>query len=533
MKLIKNNNPLLIVQVEPPQIMDSGDYFYRTHAPGVAMAQDDGVYVINITNQHRKKTEIMMKADILILKNLCDPDILPLIRGRKEEHKLTVYEIADDLNALQTWNPVYFFWKNRENLELGFHLANTCNALQVSSIELKKLYGHLNRNCKIFPNQILNVPPERSLKKSRELVIGWGGSHGHLEDMAEISRPLINWLITRPEISLHLMCSETIWKLFDSLPQHKKKWIHPGSLNDYYDFLAGIDIGIAPLKNHAFNRSRSDVKFLEYAVSGLAPVMAHLEPYIHSVKVGKTGFLFKNTDELIIILNQLAEDKLLIQNISKEARQYVIAERLQLQHGRERLNFYRQLLESFNCRNSEFGSNIKWFEEISRLEGALINERHLQLQATRFENLLHDGLVAMQIHHDNKLACKLFEEAVLLEPENYLTFMFAASISSDPVACLCKALKQEPHSIRTWILLGEMFERIGKINKALECFQSAINVYPEYKIPYLKIGTLLKKSGRQSQSNQFFKKAMKVDHNIKDLTDPESNKDLYINFHNN
>ena len=99
MKNTENNIPLLIAQVEPPQNEGSGDYFYRTHAPGIAMAQDDSVRVINITNQHRHKTEIMMRADILILKNICDPDILPLIRGRKEQRKLTVYEIADDLNA--------------------------------------------------------------------------------------------------------------------------------------------------------------------------------------------------------------------------------------------------------------------------------------------------------------------------------------------------------------------------------------------------------------------------------------------------
>ncbi len=533
MEFSENNNPLLIAQVEPPQNVDNGDYFYRTYAPGVAMAQNDGVYVINITNQHRRKTEIMMNADVLILKNICDPDIHPLIRGRKEKQKLTVYEIADDLHALQTWNPVYFFWKNRENLELGFHLANSCNALQVSSPALKKLYGHLNENCKIFPNQILNVPPEKPVKKDKELIIGWGGSHGHLEDMAEISKPLINWLITRPDVSIHLMCSEPIWKLFDSLPQHKKKWILPGSLDDYYNFLGGIDIGIAPLKNNAFNRSRSDVKFLEYAISGIAPVMAHLEPYTESVNVGKTGFLFKNTRELIVTLNLLAEDKLLIQNISKEARQYVIRERMQLEHGRERLDFYRQLLRRSDNRNNEIDQNIKLFEEMSKLEGAIINERHLQLQATRFENLLHDGLVAMQIHRNKKLAYKLFEEAVLLEPENYLTFMFAASISSDPIACLCKAIKQEPHSIRTWILLGEEFERFGKINKALECFKSAINVCPEYKIPYLKIGALLRKSGRQSQAEQFFKKADVIAERLKELDNPKSKIDLHANFQNN
>ncbi len=529
----ENNNPLLIVQVEPPQDVDSGDYFYRTHAPGIAMAQDDGVYVINITNQHRNKTEIMMNADILILKNICDPDILPLIRGRKEKHKLTVYEIADDLNALQTWNPVYFFWKNRENLELGFQLANSCDALQVSSPELKKLYGHLNKNCKIFPNQILNVPPERPLKTDKKLIIGWGGSHGHLEDIAEIAKPLINWLITRPEVSLHLMCSEPIWKLFDSLPQHKKKWFSPGSLDDYYDFLSGIDIGIAPLKEYAFNRSRSDVKFLEYAISEIVPVMAYLEPYIESVNVGKTGFLFKNTRELIVTLNLLAEDRSLMQNIAKEARQYVILDRLQLKHSRERLDFYRQLPGLFSNRSNEFDHNIKLFEKMSKVEGAQLKDRHLQLQATRFENLLHDGLVAMQIHRNDKLALKLFEEAVLLEPESYLTFMFAASVSSEPIACLCKAIKQEPHSIRTWILLGDMFEGIGKINKALECFKSAINVYPEYKIPYLKISTLLRKSGRQSQANQFIKKAEKVTQKLKYLANPNLDESQHINVQNN
>ncbi len=521
MKKNINDIPLLIVQVEPPQNEGSGDYFYRTHAPGIAMAQDDTVRVINITNQHRHKTEIMMRADVLILKNICDPDILPLIRGRKEQRKLTVYEIADDLNALQTWNPVYFFFKNKQNLDLGFRLANSCNALQVTSSELKKQYGHINKNCKVFPNQILNVPPERPLNDGNELVIGWGGSHGHMEDMAEIARPLINWLITKPHISLHLMCSEPIWKLFDSLPQNKKKWTLPGSLEDYYNFLNKIDIGIAPLKDSAFNRSRSDVKFLEYAISGIVPVMAHIEPYVESVNVGKTGFLFRNPGELIVNLNLLSQDHSLAQNVANEARQYVMYERLQLQHGQDRLDFYRQHLKLPHRSNDEIVRNNKWFEKLSRLEGASINERHLQLKATRFEDLLHDGLLAMQIHRDMKLAIKIFEEAAAMEPENYLTFMFAASVTPDPIACLCRALKQEPHSIRTWILLGEEFERADKVKNALECYESAINVYSDYELPHLKIGELLKKLGRVPQANQFFKKADMIAESLNGLNGPE------------
>ncbi len=568
MKYPGNTTSLLIAQVEPPQKMDGGDYFYRTYAPGIAMAQEEGVYVVNLTNQHRRKAEIMTQADILILKNICDPDLLPLIRGRKKNGKLTVYEIADDLNALQPWNPVYFFYKNKENLALINRLAIFCDALQTTCHELKRLYGHLNDNCEVFPNQILHIPHERPVKRGTEVIIGWGGSHGHLEDMAEIADSLIKWINKQPNVSLHLMCSEPIWKLFDPLPEHKKKRTLPGSMDDYYNFLRGIDIGIAPLKDTAFNRSRSDVKFLEYAVSGVVPVMAYLEPYINSVDVGKTGFLFKDITQLITILNQLLKKTFLSRKIAKKSRQYVIQERLQLEHGRDRLDFYsnrlkqlgrhdfqdenvskhfeewphqlvaivdqlledislaqeitkvarqhviqgrlqiqhgRDRLDFYSNRQKQLGrhdlqdENVsKYFEEWSQLEGAVRNRRHLQFQATRFENLLHDGLVAMQTAGNKKLAHQFFEEAAALDSENYLPFLFGASVSSDPIMSLNKALKLRPDSIKAWTLLGEEFAKKGETKQAFKCFHSAAKVYLDYEIPYSRVTSLHKILGERS-----------------------------------
>ena len=120
--------PLFISQVEPPQNSDGGDYFYRTHAPSVALAKEEGVYVVNLTNVQRNKFEILDQSDVLILKNICDPDFLPLIEKRKLSGKVTIYEIADDLCALQPWNPVYFFYKDKENQSLVHKLASCCNA---------------------------------------------------------------------------------------------------------------------------------------------------------------------------------------------------------------------------------------------------------------------------------------------------------------------------------------------------------------------------------------------------------------------
>jgi len=506
MRYTKNKVPLLTMQVEPPHMADGGDYFYRTHAPGIAMAQEAGIFVVNTTNINRQKDIMMREADILILKNICDPDILPLIRERKSRGRLTVYEIADDLNALQPWNPVYFFFKNRENLALVHHLAGCCDALQVTVPELKRIYGHLNQNCVVFPNQIFHVPPERPVRKGNEIVIGWGGSHGHLEDLAEIVGPLTNWIKTQANVSLHLMCSEPIWALFDLLPEHKKRRTSPGTIYDYYDFLTGIDIGIAPLKNTPFNRSRSDVKFLEYAVSGVVPVVGDLEPYRDSIEIGKTGFLFEDTVELLDILSHLAANASLLQAISRSSRQYVLKERVQSQHRRERINFYEGLLEEIGGQNQEIGRAYKYFEEWSHLKGAVREGRHLRLRSTRFENLLHDGLVIMQTRDDKELAREFFDEAAKLETKNYLPFLFGSSVSSDPIGSLFKTLELKPDSIKSWTLLGEEFARQGKIREALESFASALRIYPHYEIPYLRATVLQKRLKEQSRTERFSEK---------------------------
>lgn len=501
---------LLIAQVEPPQKLEGGDYFYRAYAPGIAMAQEDEVYVINLTNDHRKKFEIMAKADILILNSVCDPDLLPVIAKRKSEGMLTVYEIGDNFDALEPWNPVYFFYENKENLGMVYRLANYCDAIQVTCRELKKCYGHLNINCEVFPNQILHVPSERPKKETPNLVLGWAGSHGHIEDIAEIAGCLSNWIMTQPDVSLYLMCSEPIWKLFDSLPQEKKKHIKPGAIEDYYDFLSEIDIGIGHMKDTPYNRSRSDVKFLEYAVSGVVPVMKRLEPYIGSVDHGKTGFLYANPEELTGILNQLVDNPARIRKITTAARKYVLRKRLQLKHGKDRTAFYRKELSGLKRDQARIGQSAESFEEWSKLEGAVRNNRHLELRPTRFENLLHDGLVASQLGKDQELAKQFFEEASAIDPDNYLSFLYGYSVLSDPVMSLRKALERNPDSLKAWILLGEELAKKGKIKEAFGCFNSAAMVCPQYEIPLLRAALLLEKLGERSQAENLYDKAAKL-----------------------
>ena len=108
--------------------------------------------------------------------------------------------------------------------------------------------------------------------------------------------------------------------------------------------------------------------------------------------------------------------------------------------------------------------------------------------------------------------------------------MFGASISTNPIGCLRKSLELEPNSIRTRILLGEEFEKMGKFRESLESLESAIRLYPEYEVPYLRVGALLRKLGEESQSDWFFKKAEAFVKNLEDLnnTEPERERQASI-----
>lgn len=499
------DGPLLIVQVEPPQNEDGGDFYYRTHTPGIAMAAQEGVFVIALSNIHRRKEKIMRAADVLILKDVCDPDLLPVIAERKAQGRLTVYELDDDIAAIPPWSPVHFFYRAPENLALSKRLMHACDALQFSVEELKRLYGHLNPATAVFVNHISIIPPERAPDRENGIVIGWGGSHGHLEDMAAIAPALAEWILAKENVSLNLMCSDPIWELFSTLPENRRRRFRPGSVEDYYAFLQTLDIGIAPLSESPFNRSRSDVKFLEYAVTGVAAVVQNRDPYRGSVRDKETGILFDDPVGLVASLEQLCRDRPLRLRIAAQAREYVLRQRLQGDRGAERTQFYRQRLRSSGGSLNTGAADF--FTEASGLEGASLQGRHARLRPTRFEQLIHDGLVLGQIDGDSGRARACFSEAARLEPANYLPHLYGSLAAADPARSLEEAFRRNPRSLKALVLLGEALAGRGKAADALKSFEKAAGLYPAYEVPYLRAAVLLKALGRREDASALEEKA--------------------------
>lgn len=488
--------PLLVAQLDAMHSGRGGDWFYRTFAPGRALAELPDVYVVSLDQAHRELQRVLEGADVLVINGVCSADLLPVIAERKRRRRLTVFEINDDVQAMQAAHPLVEFFSQPENLRLYRRLALSSDAVQYSSEELQRVYASLNPRGRVFHNH-LGAPPPLRARTGRSLKVGWAGSAGHFEDLAAVAPVLIDFIRASENVTLCLMCSERIWRLFDALPGDRKQHRPVGTIDDYYDFVSELDIGLAPNQDTGFNRARSDVKFLEYAAHGAVPVVQRLTPYLNSVRDGNTGFFFGSSDELGSLLTRLLRDPAERQRVRESAHRYVATERLQSAHAGERLAFYCELLAP-----SVDGHAAPLFAELASLEGAETSGRHCVLTHGRFETLLHDGLLLLQQSHSQQQGAALLREAARLAPQHPLPELFLGIALHDESE-LRAALQKNPRSVQALLALGSSHLAQGQFRPALERFLAAAEVAPGYEMPFAHAAQAMQKLGAAKEAAEF------------------------------
>ncbi|MDD5207045.1 MAG: hypothetical protein PHS17_16595, partial [Desulfobacterales bacterium] len=326
------------------------------------------------------------------------------------------------------------------------------------------------------------------------------------EDMAEVAELLSDWIIRESDALLYMMASEPIWRLFERLPADKKKRFPFRGVESYYDFLRHIDVAIGPLRDTPSNRSRSDVEYLEYAVSGVVPVVRKLEPYTDSITHGETGFLYTNPQGLIENLSLLSKNPILLENVARTGRSFVLRNRLETNQSSERVEFYRNLLLKTSgerdCRH--FSQEVNGW---AAMDGAVVTGRHIRLEPTKFELLLREGLKAKRLDEKRETCFRLFQRASAIEPCNYLPYLYGASLSPDSVETLLKAIELHPSSLKARIMLGDALAQRGNIWEALRWFKDAAEIFSDYEIPYTRAASLLEGVGCSEHANLLSEKA--------------------------
>jgi dTDP-glucose 4,6-dehydratase len=78
----------------------------------------------------------------------------------------------------------------------------------------------------------------------------------------------------------------------------------------FYQMFAQLDgyLGLAPLTTVFFNRSKSNLKWLEYTVHGMATIASRVGPYADSIEHEKTGLLIEDNRDWLDAINYLLDN---------------------------------------------------------------------------------------------------------------------------------------------------------------------------------------------------------------------------------
>jgi len=316
--------------------------------------------------------ELVHWADIIIWQRQDASVFEGFLLAAKQIGKIQIYETDDNMHEIPMSNPVYFkFNPSKECFYNSVKWMTTCDAMIVSTPPLKEYYEeNAGTNCTVIKNSvdITKVCTKPEIDSDRVRIV-WSGSDTHLDDL-KIIQPVIKRL--KDEYGKKIKFTMVGYNGVSTLPfkeeeyeenGEKKKqiiykrvdldmkydkyisWIRP--VDTYIERLAGMyfDIGLCPLEDTKFNRSKSNLKWLEYSLCGVATVASNVEPY-KDIENGINGVIVPNDEKSWYkAIKALIENKELRNKLSKKAKESVVEKYNINENWVEYENLFDKLME--------------------------------------------------------------------------------------------------------------------------------------------------------------------------------------------
>lgn len=293
-----------------------GCAWYRCHVPGVEL----GKLGYTVVLEDFLPATFVEDNDVIVFQRTSVPYHYEAIRYANAQGRLTVYELDDDLWHLDPANPGSSYWSNPSNLKGAEECIRACQLVTTSTPYLARFLVHMNRNMVVLPNMLPleNWEVERASSEREKVVVGWAGGSSHWSDLLLLAGTVEQILEDYPQVEFHLAGMRE----YPFRPHERIKVLQSVSIEEYPHMLSQFDIGLAPLVDNQFNRAKSDLKFIEYGMAGVATIASKIECYEKSIIHGENGFLVQNTKDWLKHLRRLIEDSEFRKGIAKRAKEY-------------------------------------------------------------------------------------------------------------------------------------------------------------------------------------------------------------------
>lgn len=240
---------------------------------------------------HAVNHDALLKADVILVQKFFPQNFTEeLLDACFNSGKPVIYETDDLLQAIPEENPRHDL--ARRTLRTLDKIAHRFAAISVPTRTLATAFKRRNGRVVVTPNRLDTTlwTPADPRTGGTPVRILYAGSPIHSADLEILRAPLARLLEKYGEaVELTLFgCSSPSFERLAGvriLPPTENYAAYVEAMNRL-----SFDIGLAPLEDTPFNRAGSHVKWMEYAVRGIAGVFSDLPPYA-CVRHGRTGLL--------------------------------------------------------------------------------------------------------------------------------------------------------------------------------------------------------------------------------------------------
>lgn len=281
----------------------------------------------------------------------------------KHYNKPVILDIDDDLLNVNESNPSYETYKPGSEKRayataiLSFANAIVCSTqplLETYTSHIQEVHG-IEKSMVVIPNlNDINDWPKKNPKRVKSnIIIGYAGSVSHDDDLKLVLPTIKKIMEKNKKIRFELMGivqSSKVKEFFHDFPEKLFERVsvigatpgwkgYPEHLNN-----RRWNIGIAPLVDNQFNRAKSHIKWMEYAMCGIPCIASDVTPYSDYMQQGMTGMLVK-PHEWEEVLTTLIESAKLREELATNARNHI---EKSLQYGPRVTETFKLLLKDLS-----------------------------------------------------------------------------------------------------------------------------------------------------------------------------------------
>lgn len=259
-------------------------------------------------------TERCQDFKVIVGQRISNYGALGTWRRLRLKHRL-VFETDDDVWSIDPTNFAAVLAHKPDVIDATEQALIMANMVTVSTEPLAEVVRKYHDNVVVLPNHIPGAMLSMERPRRDKLTVGWAGGDSHLRDIALIAPELRRFFRANKGIDFHTIGTD--YRSAMQLPGRHTPWNQ--DIMAYYRTI-DFDIGLAPLIDSTFNRSKSAIKCMEYAALGIPVIASDVEPYREFVVHGETGWLVRDRYYWKRYLFELASDEAMREEMGAAAR---------------------------------------------------------------------------------------------------------------------------------------------------------------------------------------------------------------------